>query len=136
MDLNNLRILCVDDHETVRVLFLKCLNDLGVENILEADNGKTALQELQSAQRAQRPFHMVFCDWNMPIMNGLELLLTVRNDPDLKDTPFVMVTVNSDESEVIAAMRAGVSEYIVKPFDSKSLLRTIERLLSSKKRAN
>ncbi len=69
-------------------------------------------------------------------MNGLDLLHTLRADPNFNSTPFVMVTVNSDESEVVAAMRAGVSEYIVKPFDIKSLERTIKRLLGQQKKAN
>jgi len=136
MEPNNLRVLCVDDHETVRMLFLKSLTDLGVENIVEAENGKTALEKIQAAHRDQQPFDIVFCDWNMPIMNGLELLQTLRNDPNFISIPFVMVTVNSDESEVVDAMRAGVSEYIVKPFDTKSIDRTIRRLLFSQKRTN
>ncbi len=59
MNLKNLRVLCVDDHETVRVLFLKCLTDIGVENIVEADNGKSALQKIQAAHQAQQPFDIM-----------------------------------------------------------------------------
>jgi two-component system chemotaxis response regulator CheY len=130
----NLRIIFVDDYDTVRVLFHKYLTDLGIDQIVDADNGKTALQKIQEAHAAQIPFDLVFCDWNMPIMNGLELLNTLRKDPKFSKLPFVMVTANSDESEVVEAMRAGVSEYLVKPFDTKSLGRTIQRVIERYKK--
>ncbi len=125
----NLRILFVDDYETVRILFHRYLTDLGIECIVEAENGKTALQKIQAAHAAKQPFDLIFCDWNMPVMNGLELLHALRKDPNFNRLPFVMVTANSDESEVVEAMRAGVSEYLVKPFDTKSLGRTIQRVI-------
>lgn len=126
----NLRILYIDDYETVRILFNKYLSDLGIDDIAEAEHGRSALEKLKEAVAAGKPFDLVFCDWNMPVMNGLELLNFLRKDPKFAKLPFVMVTSNSDESEVVEAMRAGVSEYLVKPFDTKSLGRTIQRVVA------
>lgn len=130
MQNQNLRVIFVDDYETVRVLFQKCLNDLGIQETAEAENGKDALEKMEAALKEQRPFDVVFCDWNMPVMTGLELLTTLRKHESFSKIPFIMVTANSDESEVVEAMRAGVSEYLVKPFDTKSLGRTIQRVIA------
>jgi len=131
----NLRVLFVDDYETVRVLFQKCLGDLGVQDMSEAENGKDALDKMEAAFKEQKPYDEIFCDWNMPVMNGLELLTHLRKHEHFSKIPFVMVTANSDESEVVEAMRAGVSEYLVKPFDTKSLGRTIQRVIARYKSA-
>jgi two-component system, chemotaxis family, chemotaxis protein CheY len=126
----NPRILIVDDFETVLVLFHKALNDLGIDDVVEAEDGMAALQLLDEAYEAKKPFDVIFCDWNMPNMNGLDLLNLIRKSDKYAKLPFVMVTANSDETEVVDAMRAGVSEYLIKPFDAKSLGRTIHRVLA------
>lgn len=126
----NPRVLIIDDFETVRLLFIKCLNELGILEISQAENGEDAWKMLKDAQAAGQPFDLVFSDWNMPKMNGFELLIAVRKDSDLAQLAFVMVTANSDEGAVVDAMRAGVSDYMVKPFDTRSLGRTMSRVVS------
>ncbi len=128
-----LKILIVDDFETVRLLFIKCLGELGYSTVHEADNGEDALRMIKAASDQKIPYDLIFCDWNMPLMNGLETLVTLRKwerKGESQTIPFVMVTANSDESAVIDAMREGVSEYLVKPFDAGSLQKTIERVLN------
>jgi two-component system chemotaxis response regulator CheY len=129
------RILVVDDFETVRLLFIKCLGELGIEDIVQAEDGQDAMTKMTESQAKGESFDLVFCDWNMPVMNGLELLQAVRKLEEFKETPFVMVTANSDENAVVEAMRAGVSEYLVKPFDTRSLGRTVQRVVARFKAA-
>lgn len=129
------RILVVDDFETVRLLFVKCLGELGIVDVDQSDNGEDALEQMKKAQAQNRPYDLIFVDWNMPKMNGLELLTAVRKSEEFKEVPFVMVTANSDENAVVEAMRAGVSEYLVKPFDTKSLGRTVQRVVARFKAA-
>ena len=129
------RILVVDDFETVRLLFIKCLGELGIDDIVQAEDGQDALTKMNESQAKGESFDLVFCDWNMPVMNGLELLQAVRKVEAFKETPFVMVTANSDENAVVEAMRAGVSEYLVKPFDTRSLGRTVQRVVARFKAA-
>lgn len=129
------RILIVDDFETVRLLFIKCLGELGINSVVEAEDGQQALAKMNELHAKGEGFDLVFCDWNMPLMNGLELLQAVRKIEEFKETPFVMVTANSDENAVVQAMRAGVSEYLVKPFDTKSLGRTVQRVVAKFKAA-
>lgn len=129
------RILVVDDFETVRMVFIKCLNELGIDDIEQAEDGKMAWEALIRAQYEQRPFDIIFCDWNMPEVSGLDLLNMMRADAKFKEMPFVMVTANADETSVVYAMRAGVSEYLVKPFDTRSLGRTLQRVVNRLKKA-
>ena len=123
------RVLVVDDFETVRLLLAKNLRELGITNIVQAENGKEALRLIIEAEQNNAKFDLVFVDWNMPVMDGHELLLAVRKLLNFKDLPFVMVTSNSDDGAVVSAIRSGVSEYVQKPFDTASLQRTIERVL-------
>ena len=135
MNTRKLRVLVVDDFETVRLLFEKCLGELGIADVSQAEDGEQALQMIKQAQSEKKPFDLMFVDWNMPKMNGYELLIAVRKIPEMSDVPFVMVTANSDENAVVDAIRAGVSEYMVKPFDTKALGRTMERLIARFKAA-
>jgi len=85
-------------------------------NIAEADNGKTALAELKKEQ-----FDLILCDWNMPEMSGLELLQKIRSDDELMDTPFVMVTAEAQKDNILEAVKAGVNNYVVKPFTAETI---------------
>jgi two-component system chemotaxis response regulator CheY len=127
------RVLVVDDFETVRVVFVKCLNELGIDNIVQCENGAEALRLAQEAHAIGHPFDVLFVDWNMPVMNGFELLVAFRKIDHFKDTPYVMVTSNSEETAVVDAVRAGVSEYMVKPFNTEALGRTVEKVLKKVK---
>ena len=115
MDLN-MKVLIVDDFATMRRILKNILKQIGFSNIAEADDGKTALAKLKD-----RKFDLVLCDWNMPEMSGLELLQNIRSDDALKDTPFVMVTAEAQKDNILDAVKAGVSNYVVKPFTAETI---------------
>jgi len=119
-----IKILVVDDFATMRKVVRNLLKQGGYENITEAEDGVTALKVLKSQK-----IDFVISDWNMPNMTGLELLKAVRADDDLKKTPFLMVTAEALQDNVIAAVKAGVSNYIVKPFTAEVLNDKIKKIL-------
>ena len=120
----NIKILVVDDFATMRKVIRNLLKQVGYENIMEAEDGVLALRVLKSQK-----VDLVISDWNMPNMTGLELLKAVRADEDLKTTPFLMVTAEALQDNVIAAVKAGVSNYIVKPFTAEVLNDKITKIL-------
>jgi len=115
MDLN-MNVLVVDDFATMRRILKAILRQIGFTNITEADDGNTALVELQKGKVG-----LILCDWNMPEMSGLDLLMAVRSNEGLKDIPFVMVTAETKKENIIEAVKAGVSSYIVKPFTAETI---------------
>lgn len=115
MDLN-MEVLIVDDFATMRRILKNILKQIGFTNISEADDGKSALNMLK-----KQKFDLVLCDWNMPEMPGIELLKLVRADDGLKDMPFVMVTAEAQKDNILAAVQAGVSNYVVKPFTAETI---------------
>jgi len=119
-----IKILVVDDFATMRKVIRNLLKQVGYENIVEAEDGVIALKTLKSQK-----IDLVVSDWNMPNMTGLELLKAVRSDEDLKSTPFLMVTAEALQDNVIAAVKAGVSNYIVKPFTAETLNDKITKIL-------
>ena len=112
----NMKILIVDDYSTMLRILRNLLRQLEFANVDEANNGGDALQKLREGQ-----FGLVISDWNMQPMTGLELLKEVRADAKLKHIPFIMVTAESKTENVVAAKQAGVSNYIVKPFNAETL---------------
>lgn len=120
----NMKILVVDDFATMRKVVRNLLKQVGYENITEAEDGAIALRVLKSQK-----VDFVISDWNMPNMNGLELLKAVRADGDLSKTPFLMVTAEALQENVIAAVKAGVSNYIVKPFTAEVLNEKIKKIV-------
>ncbi|MEO5373333.1 MAG: response regulator [Alphaproteobacteria bacterium] len=112
-----MHVLIVDDYKTMLRILRNLLKQLGFDNIDEATDGSQALQML----RAAGTYGLVISDWNMEPMTGLQLLREVRADAKLKATPFIMVTAESKSENVIAAKEAGVSNYIVKPFNAATL---------------
>ena len=120
----NIKILVIDDFATMRKVIRNLLKQVGYENIVEAEDGVIALRILKSQK-----IDLVISDWNMPNMTGLELLKAVRADEDLKTTPFLMVTAEALQDNVIAAVKAGVSNYIVKPFTAEVLNEKIINIL-------
>jgi two-component system chemotaxis response regulator CheY len=112
----NMPILIVDDYKTMLRIIRNLLRQLGFTNIDEATDGSQALQKLRQAN-----FDLIISDWNMEPMTGLQLLREVRADAKLKHIPFIMVTAESKTENVIAAKEAGVSNYIVKPFNAETL---------------
>ena len=112
----NMPVLVVDDYKTMLRIIRNLLNQLEFTNVHEATDGDAALIKLRDNQ-----FGLVISDWNMEPMTGLQLLREVRADTNLKDTPFIMITAESKTENVIAAKEAGVSNYIVKPFNAGTL---------------
>jgi len=112
----NMKVLIVDDYKTMLRILRNLLRQLGFMDVEEATDGSMALQKLQ-----QHDFGLIISDWNMEPMTGLQLLREVRADPKLKHIPFIMVTAESKSENVIAAKEAGVSNYIVKPFNAETL---------------
>lgn len=125
----NLKILVVDDMATMRKIIKGLLDQLGFKNIDEAEDGKVALQKLRSGS-----YDFVITDWNMPNMTGLELVQEIRKDPQLKHLPVLMVTAEAKKENVLLAIKAGVNNYIVKPFTAEVLKEKIEKIFSALKK--
>ena len=125
MDLN-MDVLIVDDFATMRRILKNILRQIGFTNIYEADDGKSALNMLK-----KQKFDLILCDWNMPEMSGLELLNKVRSDNELKGIPFVMVTAEAQKNNIIEAVQAGVSNYVVKPFTAETINGKLEKVFGS-----
>jgi two-component system chemotaxis response regulator CheY len=123
----NMNILIVDDFSTMRQIVRKSLSSLGFINITEAVDGQDALTKLQSGE-----FSFVISDWNMPNMMGIDLLKAVRADEKLKTLPFLMVTAEANRDNIIDAAKAGVSQYIIKPFTVDSLEQKINAIFTKK----
>lgn len=119
----NMKILVVDDMVTMRRIVKNILKQLGFVNVEEAENGQEALQKLRADT-----YGFVVSDWNMPIMTGIDMLRAVRADEKLKTTPVLMVTAEAQQSNLIEAVQAGVSNYIVKPFTAETLQEKIEKI--------
>lgn len=117
-------VLVVDDYQTMIRIIRNLLNQLGFKNIEEAKDGRQALEKLQGGK-----FGLVISDWNMEPMTGYELLQQVRATDALKTTPFIMVTAESKTENVIAAKKAGVNNYIVKPFNGETLKGKLKAVL-------
>ena len=120
-----MKILVVDDFATMRRIVKNILKQLGYTNFVEAQDGKEALKILKSQH-----IDFIVSDWNMPNMSGLELLKAVRADEALKDIPFLMVTAEALKENIVEAVKAGVSNYIVKPFTAETLSKKIEKIFA------
>ncbi|MGL4613239.1 MAG: chemotaxis response regulator CheY [Shewanella sp.] len=119
----NMKILIVDDFSTMRRIIKNLLRDLGFNNTQEADDGSTALPMLQKGG-----FDFVVTDWNMPGMQGIDLLKAIRADDSLKHLPVLMVTAEAKREQIIAAAQAGVNGYVVKPFTAATLKEKLEKI--------
>ena len=111
-----MKILVVDDFSTMRRIIRNLLRDLGFNNTQEADDGVTALPMLQAGS-----FDLLITDWNMPGMQGIDLLKAVRSDDKLRGLPVLMVTAESKRDQIVEAAQAGVNGYVVKPFTVRTL---------------
>jgi two-component system chemotaxis response regulator CheY len=119
-------ILVVDDYNTMIRIIRNLLRQLGFENVDDAPDGSVALAKMHD-----KHYSLVISDWNMEPMSGYELLKRIRSDPQLTATPFIMVTAESKTENVIAAKQAGVSNYIVKPFNADTLRTKIESVFTN-----
>ncbi|HRK03438.1 MAG TPA: response regulator [Oligoflexia bacterium] len=118
------RILVIDDMMTMRKVVAKCLREMGFSDILEAKDGADGWEKITNAAP---PVGLVISDWNMPNCMGIDLLKRVRADSRFKLTPFIMVTAESEQSQVKEALLAGVTGYIVKPFTTELLKANLEK---------
>ena len=124
MAYKDLTVLIVDDFLTMRRIVRKILRDLDFENIIEAEDGSAALDVLKTTK-----IDLIVSDWNMPRMTGLELLKEVRSSDQFKDTPFLMVTAEAQKENIVEAVKARVSNYIVKPFTAATLEEKLAKIV-------
>ncbi len=118
-----MRILVVDDFSTMRRIIKNILRQLGFNNIIEADDGSSAWETLNKDK-----IDFIISDWNMPKMPGIELLRKVRSSEEFANTPFLMVTAEAQQENIIEAVQAKVSNYIVKPFTAETLGQKIDKI--------
>lgn len=120
---SNINFLVVDDFSTMRRIVRNLLKELGYSNVEEAENGADALEKLASGR-----FQFVVSDWNMPKLDGLEMLRRIRADAALQDLPVLMVTAEAKKDNIIAAAQAGANGYVVKPFTAAVLEEKLNRI--------
>lgn len=118
-----LRFLVVDDFATMRRIVRNLLKDLGFNNVEEAEDGQDALGKLRESS-----FDFVISDWNMPNIDGLQLLNEIRKDPNLSSLPVLMVTAEAKKENIIAAAQAGANGYVVKPFTAATLEEKLNKI--------
>tara|TARA_B100001971_G_C18268046_1_gene596584 strand:+ start:15565 stop:15963 length:399 start_codon:yes stop_codon:yes gene_type:complete len=122
------KILIVDDMSTMRKIIKNMLTKMGCNNLTEADDGKPAWEMIQKAHEEGAPFEFIVSDWNMPGLSGLDLLKNIRADERFKKLPFLMITAEAEQSNVVIAVKAGVSNFIVKPFAITTLKEKIDKI--------
>lgn len=119
-----MRILVVDDFQTMRRIIINLLRQLGFTNVVEAQDGRIALEKVKDDK-----IDLVISDWNMPNMTGLEFLKELRASEEYKSLPFIMVTAEGKKENVIAAVQAGVNNYVVKPFNAATLKEKLTKVI-------
>lgn len=117
------RVLVVDDMSTMRKIVIKILKELGFTDFTEAADGSLAWEAVSNAEV---PFGLIISDWNMPNCSGLDFLKRVRSDQRVKKTPFLLVTAEAEQHQVAEAVKAGVDQYVVKPFSKESIQSKLE----------
>jgi two-component system, chemotaxis family, chemotaxis protein CheY len=124
----DLKFLVVDDFSTMRRIIKNLLHDLGYPNVVEADDGQTALPLLQTGE-----FDFLITDWNMPGMPGLDLIKAVRADAKLAKMPVLMLTAEAKREQIVEAAQAGVNGYVIKPFTAETLKEKLDKILGATK---
>jgi two-component system chemotaxis response regulator CheY len=124
--MSDLKILAVDDSPTMRRIIVNTLKRAGYDDVTEAADGKDALAKMQIDK-----FNFVITDWNMPNMDGLTFVNKLRGDPDTKTLPILMVTTRSVKDDIVSALKAGVNNYVVKPFTPDTIKEKINEVLSN-----
>jgi len=121
----DLKILAVDDSPTMRRIIINTLKRAGFEHVIEANDGKDALAKMKVEE-----INFVITDWNMPEMDGLTFVTTLRSTPEYAKMPILMVTTRSVKDDILEALKAGVNNYIVKPFTPETLKEKIDQVLA------
>jgi two-component system chemotaxis response regulator CheY len=129
----NTRVLIIDDMNTMRQLVKGQVRAMGFKNIQEAENGEAGFKILAETHKAGAPIELILSDWNMPVMTGIDLLKKVRATAEYKNVPFMLITAEGESSQVMEAIKSGVSNYVVKPFTPAVLQ---EKLLAVWKKHN
>jgi len=124
-----MKIIVVDDMAVMRKMISKILGELEFTNIDTAENGNVAFEKIQAAQEEKEPFQFVISDWNMPECTGIELLKRIRTSDVFKKLPFLMVTAEGEKENLIAAIKAGVSDFVIKPFTKPALKEKILKIV-------
>ena len=119
-----MRFLVVDDSSTMRRIIINMLQKLGHKDVVEAGNGREGLERLAESQ-----IDLVITDWNMPEMSGIDFIRTLRGDAKHAGTPVLMVTTNAAKDDIVEALRAGVTSYVVKPFTPDTMKEKLESVL-------
>lgn len=125
---NNTKFLVIDDFATMRKIIKKTLSELGYTQVEEADDGATAWPMIEAAHSRGEPYGFVISDWNMPKMQGIDLLKNCRADARFKNLAFMLVTAESEQKQILEAAKAGVSDYVVKPFNAATLKQKMEKV--------
>jgi two-component system chemotaxis response regulator CheY len=123
----NMKILVVDDFPTMRRIVKTLFKQLGFENFVEAEDGAKALETLRSVPGIE----FICSDWNMPNMTGLDFLKAVRADPKFQHLPFLMITAEAEKQNIVDAVQAGVSNYVVKPFTGQTLQDKLSKIFQA-----
>lgn len=123
-----MKLLVVDDMSTMRKIIKNMLGQIGFKNITEAESGKKALEIVESAHKLGAPFEFILSDWNMPELNGLDFLKVLKESQAHKNIPFLMITAEAEQENVMMAVKAGIDNYIVKPFSPQILKEKIEKI--------
>ena len=126
----DIKILVVDDMSTMRKIIKNMLGQIGFTNITEADDGATAWPMIENGIKTGAPFEFIVSDWNMPQMSGLDLLTKVRATPGMEKLPFLMITAEAEQGNVVTAVKAGVSNFIIKPFSAAVLKEKIDKIFN------
>jgi two-component system chemotaxis response regulator CheY len=124
-----MRFLIVDDSSTMRRIIINTLNKLGHQDFVEASNGREGIDRLGASNGS---IDMIITDWNMPEMNGIDFIKAVRGTSVSKDVPVLMVTTNAAKDDIVEALRAGVNNYVVKPFTAETIKEKIDAVLAAK----
>lgn len=130
------KFLIVDDFGTMRKIIKKTLSDLGYVNMVEAVDGHNAYQVLQEHAKTTEPIEFIISDWNMPNMPGIDLLKKCRSEAEFRTLPFLLVTAESEQAQIIEAAKAGVTDYVVKPFTPATLKLKLENSFKRVSRNN
>ncbi len=122
------KIIIIDDMQTMRKIIKNMLLKMGHKNLEEADDGIPGWEMIQNAHESGKPYDLIISDWNMPGMTGIDLLKKIRSTDAYKKMPFLMVTAEAEQQNVIIAVKAGVSNFIVKPFSAVQLQDKIDKI--------
>ncbi|MGE0529283.1 MAG: response regulator [Bdellovibrionales bacterium] len=129
MSAKQARFLLVDDFEIVRVMLRNILVEQGFSAIDEARDGRQAIAKLTDAHSTGQPFDVILCDWNMPEVTGMDVLEYCRSESAYRELPFIMITAEADQASVIAALKAGATDYLVKPIVPEILARKVNKIM-------